>query len=508
MRKYLMIVLASFGLSSGTPDVSLVGVISDSDNKAIAGARLSLKNYPEIVATTDNSGAFSFTGMKVLFSNKKSKNISIASIKENVIYFTSGKKVINAAIDVFSLNGALVSSTKLKNIDAGKHHVNISRKLKGPSLVRFNFDNDQLVVKMIPGVEIALNNGVSSLNKSNGLSKKSADEFVDTLIAIAPGYRHALIGITSYDQQNILTSLETSNPWKPSGSLTHDNSMVKILAKNYDFEMGQPELDLFEDENINSLSEQPVHTVKFTYDFWMDTTEVTQKEFKSILGQVYEDYNFEIWEESFGVGDNYPAYFVSWDDAVLFCNAKSKLNNLDTVYSYSEISGDPGFMPEIINPVCDLNKNGYRLPTESEWEYACKGGTTTDFFWQKSGTTYEDATLDTAEISKYAVWAGNSYNLGMENDSYGTAPVASKLPNAYGLYDIIGNVSEACTDYWGDYSYGIVTDPKGPSTSDYKTTRGGCWGDLPSYLRSANRLLIPPSYEYYYKGFRTVKTIK
>jgi formylglycine-generating enzyme required for sulfatase activity len=110
----------------------------------------------------------------------------------------------------------------------------------------------------------------------------------------------------------------------------------------------------------------------------------------------------------------------------------------------------------------DFTKNGYRLPTEAEWEYACRAGSTTDYYWNRSyqSTTHDD----TLAIDSNAVW-----NYYLDGPQQG----ATKLPNAFGLYDMSGNVCEWCNDWWGSYNAGAQTDPTGPSTGSYRVLRGG-----------------------------------
>ena len=135
---------------------------------------------------------------------------------------------------------------------------------------------------------------------------------------------------------------------------------------------------------------------------------------------------------------------VSWFDAVRFCNASSKLSGLDTVYNTTTWTAD-------------LTKSGYRLPTEAQWEYACRAGSTTEYWWGP----------DTNGLGARTWWTYNSVD--------GTQPVATKLANAYGLYDMTGNVWQWCNDWYGAYTAGAATDPTGASTGTCRVLRGGSW---------------------------------
>jgi formylglycine-generating enzyme required for sulfatase activity len=271
--------------------------------------------------------------------------------------------------------------------------------------------------------------------------------------------------------------------------------MVLIHAKNQSFAMG----------SANGLEdEQPVHTVNFTHDFWMDTTEVAQSDYDSLMGRFYSGYSTPSWHNPYGVGAQYPAYSVSWGDGVLYGNARSKRDGRDTVYSYAAIIGTPGNWCELQGVEIDYAKNGYRLPTEAEWEYACRGGGDADFFWGKACDPYPATPADTVEMGGYAVWYGNAWIFGADSSAFGTHPVASKTPNGYGLHDIAGNLYEWCNDWYGEYAAAAVTDPVGPGSGDWHGLRGGSWGSNAVYLRSANRTFSIPDYIYYFVGFRVI----
>jgi formylglycine-generating enzyme required for sulfatase activity len=283
--------------------------------------------------------------------------------------------------------------------------------------------------------------------------------------------------------------------------------------------MGQPSPYIWGGDTMSSEYEQPVRTVHFNHDFWMDTAEVAQKDYLSLMGATYKDFgsSYTGWSILFGRGDNYPVYAVYWADAALYCNALSKRDNLDTVFDYSDIEGTPGQMCFLTNPSIDTSKNGYRMPTEAEWEYACKAGGEYDYYWGKNFESYPVTAQDTSEINGNAIWTANSHSLGEINPLFGTHTVCQKKPNAYGLYDICGNVYEWCIDYFANYQYGSVTDPAivaGATLGapEYMMARGGSWGSRACYLRAGNRYWYQDAHGvgYWYKlmGMRTIKPIK
>ncbi len=225
------------------------------------------------------------------------------------------------------------------------------------------------------------------------------------------------------------------------------------------FQMGSP--------NGGDDSERPAHWVTVK-SFNMGKYEVTQREWREIMGN--NPSNFK--------GDNLPVENVSWYDAVDYCNKRSIKEGLTPAYRGS---GD--------GITCDWNANGYRLPTEAEWEYAAKGGKGSPENYTYSGSNSVDAV---------AWYDGNSGGR--------TQPVGTKTANSLGIHDMSGNVWEWCWDWYGSYSNSSQTDPWGPSFGAYRVLRGGSWSDSAGYVRSAFRGNLTPSYRGYVNGgFRLVR---
>jgi formylglycine-generating enzyme len=299
-----------------------------------------------------------------------------------------------------------------------------------------------------------------------------------------------LILITACTKDNDITNNDDDDNNEIPG-------MVLIEAINAGFQMGS---------DAGFADESPVHNVEITHDFWMDDSEVTQSEYDDLMAASYAGYHTPTWNESYGHGDNYPAYEVEWGDAVLYCNAKSRAEGRDSVYTYTSIIGTPGYLCELENVSADFAKNGYRLPTEAEWEFAYRGNSDTDFYWEQDYDPYPANAADSTEFDEYAVWHGNSEIFGIDDNVYGTHPVKSKQPNLYGLYDMAGNMFEWCHDWYGAYSANSQEDPVGPDTGDWHAIRGGSWANHANYLRATNRTFVAPCYYYYLLGFRTVLT--
>lgn len=288
---------------------------------------------------------------------------------------------------------------------------------------------------------------------------------------------------------------DSDNPVNDDQDRYSPVGMVLINSKDQSFQMGS---------QVGAEDERPVHTVSFTNDFWMDSTEVTQGDYDALMCEYYVDYLTPLWSDQFGLGDNYPAYEVYWGDAALYCNARSRRDGFDTVYTYTSIIGTPGSLCELEGVEIDFASNGYRLPTEAEFEYASRGGVETDFYWGKDYGLYPATSADTVEISDNAVWYANSWWYGSESLEYGTHAVAEKEPNGYDLFDMAGNLYEWCSDWYGEYSSAAAIDPTGPDSGEWRCVRGGSWGSGASALRSASRTFDVPGYMYYHVGFRVV----
>jgi formylglycine-generating enzyme required for sulfatase activity len=251
--------------------------------------------------------------------------------------------------------------------------------------------------------------------------------------------------------------------WQPSPVNSLGMAFVNIPAGT--FSMGSP--DGVSEFPIGSTEIPPAepgraddespHQVTLTQSLYMQTTEVTQEQWQAVMGSNPSSFS--------GCGSDCPVENVSWNDIQTFL---STLNG--------------------------MGQGTYRLPTEAEWEYAARAGSTTAFANGAIAVTNcgDDANLD------YMGWY--CFNSG---DT--THPVAQKQPNAWGLYDMHGNVAEYCQDWYGDYPAGPVSDPAGAVSGDAKVHRGGAWGSWVGTCRSAHRYSRPATQRDIASGFRLVR---
>ena len=244
------------------------------------------------------------------------------------------------------------------------------------------------------------NNGIASVNKTAGAISKA----------------------------RLANGIEMSFAYIPAGS----------------FEMGS---------NNGEADEKPIHTVRISQGFQMQTTEVTQAQWKAVVGALPTKCDYGSLSGDF-VGDEKPVICVSWDDAQEFARQMNAKND--------------GFK--------------YRLPSEAEWEYAARAGTTGDYA----------GNLDS--MAWYSKNAGGA-----------THEVGTKSPNGWGLSDMHGNVWEWVQDWHGAYPSGTVTGPVGAASGSFRVFRGGSWGDDAEGLRSAYRSYGSPSKRFYIRGFRLLR---
>ena len=253
-----------------------------------------------------------------------------------------------------------------------------------------------------------------------------------------------------------------------------------ILVQGGSFNMGSPDTENWR------IGDETLHKVTVS-SFFIDRFETLQSDYESLMGSDPSTFD----------GEQLPVDNISWLDAVQYANAKSKAAGLTPAYTVGD--------GEV---VWDRSANGYRLPTEAEWEYACRAGTETPFNTQHS-LSADDANF----YGHYPYEIEENY---FDNDVLEARPgeyrqttvnVGSFEPNAWGLYDCHGNVNEWCWDYYGEYDTSSVNDPTGAQTGTRHIYRGGGWNDFAKNMRSAYRAAGQADMKSYNLGVRLVRNV-
>jgi formylglycine-generating enzyme required for sulfatase activity len=253
-------------------------------------------------------------------------------------------------------------------------------------------------------------------------------------------------------------------------SSPHGIEMVRIPAGT--FVMGSPASEPGRDKD------EKQHRVSITKPYYMAITEVTQGQWTAVMEKNPSRF--------VDCGDSCPVELVKWYETIEFCNGLSAAEGLEPAYTV-----DRGHVK------WDTSANGYRLPTEAEWEYACRAGTATPFWNGRCLSTDE------------ANYNGNHPLEGCPTGEYRneTVPVASFPPNPWGLYDMHGNVWEWCWDRMAPYPKGAVSDPSGPPYGTTRVIRGGGWHFHAFCSRSANRDDGGLKLRYIFVGMRLARNV-
>jgi formylglycine-generating enzyme required for sulfatase activity/serine/threonine protein kinase len=289
--------------------------------------------------------------------------------------------------------------------------------------------------------------------------------------------------------------------------------MELVLVPAGEFQMGAAD-----GESAAQPDERPQHVVKIAKPFLMGRYEVTKAQFAKFVSATkyrtesekgnggrgfnaatgrIEGRKPEFTWESPGFtpyADDHPVVNVSWNDAAVFCNWLSQTEGLSLAYTIDVGEATP------------TNGNGYRLPTEAEWEYACRAGTTTAYF---TGDDPEKLTAaanvpDAAATSQFGTWA----TIAASDGVIFTAPVGRFAGNAFDLHDLHGNVWEWCQDTYDEEAYEKIASGRRLSRGTQRTLRGGSFGFDPAQCRSANRMKATPDHRDLDLGFRVVKPQK
>lgn len=247
------------------------------------------------------------------------------------------------------------------------------------------------------------------------------------------------------------------------------SGMVSIPAGTFSMGSGSP---------IPERRDESLRQIRLSA-FLLDTVPVTQERWSAVM-----DTNPSAHQNC----PNCPVENVTWFEAVVYCNKLSKRHGFDTVYTWSEMTRENRRIIDLKDIVCHRNRNGYRLPTEAEIEYALRAGATGTYPWGDDSLAYDPF-----------AWV-------FTNSNGKTHPVATKRANAFGLYDMVGNVWQWGNDWYRiEYDIADTIDPMGPATGEQRVRRGGAYGFTVLYSTSANRGWLFPSHAMGDIGFRCAR---
>ncbi len=317
----------------------------------------------------------------------------------------------------------------------------------------FKVETKSFLTSLSDGSEIAFNFR-PALKKTTGrseVSKKAKPERLDLLQ-------------TPFDAANVQKVF--AEKLKVSKTISNSIGIDLVLIPPGKFMRGTSpkQVTQFSEKyqgHLRKRGQNYYHQVTISSPFYLSTTELTQKQFGKIV------VSYEV-EES-----EHPLVSVSWVEAIQFCNALSKREGL--AFCYTKKDSDW---------ILDISRDGYRLPTEAEWEYAARGGTTTQFYWGD-------------KINNDHVWYFGT-------SDYKSHPVGQKKPNPFGLYDMLGNVWEWVEDWFSNnyFKTSPTQNPKGPPSGRFKVKRGGSQANLVSHIKSHTRYRAPVDKRHYINGFR------
>jgi formylglycine-generating enzyme len=436
--------------------ITISGQVTDTGGTPLPGAIVKLVN-DGLTAITGADGNFTLASTGVHGHNNQSLTHRLPAAIHNGVLFVNIHEGADVEITTFTLQGKAVATLK-RTMEAGTNSLALPRMGAGIYLYKVKFGGSEFVIKspLVVGISHGTATSVQG-SPFNELTKraKSTAAFNDAILVTKDGYLNYRMMVTNSDTGGIEIKMMVGTGLMIFG-LQRMIVMREIPAGT--FTMGS--------DSSEDYGATPTHQVTLSA-FAMQETDVTQEQYQAVM-----DTNPSLFYKGTGASLR-PAETVTWYNAVQFCNALSTLSGLTPIYDTSTWTAD-------------FSKTGYRLPTEAQWEYACRAGSTTEFWWGP-------------DTNGMGVRSWSYYNSGGI-----THPVATKLPNAYGLYDMAGNVSQWCNDWYGPYTAGAVTDPTGAASGEYRVLRGGSWYYGSLIFRSAYRDCIHPYGWLSLYGFRVV----
>jgi formylglycine-generating enzyme required for sulfatase activity len=472
------------------PVVSMTAPIADSVHQEGDAVTIS-------ASATDPDGSIakvSFYNGQTLLGEDTSSPYSIAKSSLDIGDYrvraiaTDDKGAMSVSLPVvFKVSGPVIASTTYA------------------SAIMRNGENTVMWLPVTDAVSYNIYYGTSAgITKSNSTKITGVTSpYIHQNLTNGTAYYYVVTAVDANSESEVSMEVNAT-PLAPSAGTTEVElgdgvSMDFVLINNGSFVMGQAD---------GSDDEKPTRTVTLTKSFYMGKYEVTQEQYQKLMG---ESPSYYTPANSYSDTSNHPVEKVNWVDAVRFCNALSVSQNRTPCYTKNCNPDIPKATNSFSGYIdCDWSANGYRLPTEAEWEYSARAGTNTNYTW---GNAEDEATL------KANSWC--AYNADSENwtDPHavedGTQSVGQKPANAWELHDMLGNVAEWCWDgydanYYADENNTV--DPTGGyPTSLYRVYRGGSFGSSAPYLRIADRPLRSSTQILSVnrgKGFRILRPIQ
>lgn len=453
--------LSTFLVCVALPLHALKGqVVDESTNQGLLNAIVQVKPSG-VMRLTGADGRFDLASTSLRHTLGSPQGLWQVTRQGRHITFEARKTLGSVTVEVVSLSGRVLVPVYQGRLPVGRTQWVLPENMPRYALLRVR----------LPG-----KSSLWPLPERDGAAQRKVSAEPETLLVSRYGYAHtAHVLIGTGDVQVKLRRLTGEIVPPGMRSLTGGTFIMGSDSGNAD--------------------ERPAHNVELD-GFFLDTTEVTQADYYALTGRRPWEHNKEIIK---GLPARqklplHPAWSINWWDAALYCNARSKRDGLDSVYAYSRATCDTTDNCTAENIQTQFSKNGYRLPTEAQWEYACRAGTTTKYFWGNTAS------------------GGMDYAWADENAAYSTHPVATKKPNVFGLHDLPGSVEEWLEDWydsvWPKDEAGniIVRNPvRATKVLEGRTIRGRNYYILLSDMRSSRRQSGDPKTISALVGFRVSK---
>lgn len=423
----------------------------------------------DIGVTSQDPGILPWGGLTFTTDNSLANQISDGTPYDSISYFDGG--------DVYPPSPYGYTTLIVEDRGSGYHLLYCVTNNPNESTVKLTYQKDDFYVVSFPFYNVWNN----QLNKDCKISELNGIYTAILYIDINED------GIANKGEYKIIKFRAGKSIKAKSVGYTSE----MVLVKAGSFTMGS---------NTGDSTEKPEHSVTISEDYYIGKYEVTQKLYKDLMKK----------NPSRHRGDNLPVQYVTWYDAIEFCNALSKKEGLIPYYEIDKINKD------YINTLeyddlkwsVKYNKdaNGYRLPTEAQWEFAARGGIKSKNYRYSGSNSLDEVAWTRLNSGDKRLTEDASYNDFTENNCQ-SRKVGTKKPNELGIYDMSGNASEWCNDFYRDYTTKSLIDPHTTANIDSqnhgrRVLRGGSWYRAANYSTVVSREYDLPTFSFYSYGLR------